>query len=177
MEVPVDSQVKKRIHKKESIARKQVRALMNTQDYIDLAFDIMTNVYNTVDVMMMKHFLDSLHFIHDVFKDFCKEFHDIEYPNGIRTNRVNYYPRLIDMYQRDCHALIHDLLVFGKKMKSFVKFSTDVKALNVYIRLSSTVLYYLQIVKKRNPPFFDKPPAYVRRAYVGRRRWWFYHYS
>ena len=149
--------------KKETVETKQTRAFLYTQRYLKFCTVIVSRIYRTYDVMMMQDFLESLHFINYLLKSYQNEYFQLTYPNSIRSLRRTYYPRLLDSFQHDCHALLCDIVEFGRKITKVLSWCENVPALNTYIRLSSTILHYFWLVKSRCPAFYDKPPRYVRR--------------
>ena len=151
-----------------SVNEKSVEAVELTQEFIRVAFEIMTKVFNCCKTYEMHKLLHQLHFINNLFKCFAEHCSGTPYPDNIIKNRKVYYPKLIDSYQNDCRALLHDIVAFGHRVEGYVSQCRIVCELHMYIRICKTVVCFLKNVKATNPAFFTTPPSYVRQNFKGK---------
>ena len=155
------------IQKKEkykTVSEKADEAVELTQQNIRLAFDIMTKIFNLSNTNRLNKFLSELHFINNLCKCFAQHCPGTDYPANIINNRQVYYPKLVDSYQHDCRALLHDLMSFGHRVEPYLSDCQKVCELHIYIRFAKTVKCFLGLVKRNNPEFFSRLPSYVRQA-------------
>ena len=85
-------------------------------------------------------------------------FSSVIYPRSIIVNRQEYFPQLLEMYQHDAHALLSDIMGFGRQLKLYLGSCKSVMKLNKYIRIAHTVAFYFESVKKSNPAFWQQKP-------------------
>ena len=146
-ECPIDHWSKKR---QASVEDKASLATEYTDKYSNTAMNLLVNIYNTYNVCMLQNFLGGLHFINDFFRAFAAEyFSNICYPRSITVNSREYFPRLLDMYQHDCHALLSDIMGFARQIKRYLACCKNVVRLNKYILIAHTVAFYLEDVKMK----------------------------
>ena len=128
---------------------------------------IIPNIYCTDNVSMMKRFLNGLHFIIDVLVAYCDEYLKLatwpNHPLNIIRKRRKYYPRLIDMFQHDCHALLSDIVKFCRCSQTGFETCRNPVKLNKYIHFAHSVMYYLKKVRDETPAFMQKQPKHVRQ--------------
>ena len=163
-ECPVDHWSKKN---QNTVEEKAALATEYTKKFENTAMLLIVKIYCTYDVAMMTRFLNALHFINNFFRKFAQEyFPNVIYPQNIIKKRSIYYPRLLDMYQHDCHALLSDIMGFGKRVKMYLRSCKNAVKLNKYIHMAHTVTFYLEHVKRNNPAFWDKQPQHVRKITI-----------
>ena len=124
-------------------------------------------MYCTDDVAMLRRFLNALHFIVDCLTAYCEEYLKIDawpkYPLNIVRRRKKYYPRLIDMFQHDCHALLTDIVRFCRCSQHVFADCRNPVKLNKYIHFAHTVDYYFKKVRDETPAFKCRQPKHVRQ--------------
>lgn len=151
------------------LADKRLLAIQYTKEYSDLCAAICIKIFSTYDVDMMGQFLDALHCIYDLLKRYNRAYVLIPMNNSV-LNCTCYFPRLLHMRQEDCSNILYDIVRFSEKACTYLKYSTNMAALNVGIRFSYTFSLYFRAVKIGNPVFHNKQPAYVRKTFRHRYR-------
>ena len=155
-ECPVDHWSKKR---ETTVEQKSALAIEYTDSYLNTAMQHLVNIYCSYDVNMVTKFVRALHFINNFFMAYTEEyFSSVIYPRSIIVNRQEYFQRLLDMYQHDTHALLSDIMGFGRQLKLYLGSCKSVVKLNKYIRIAHTVAFYFESVKKSNPAFWQQKP-------------------
>ena len=161
---PVDHWSQKR---QKTVEEKASLATEYTKKFKNFAMLLLVKIYCTDNVRMMTRFVKALHFINNFLKAFAEEyFTNIIYPRNIIVKSDVYYPRLLDMYQHDCHALLADIMGFGKRVEMYLPSCKNAVKLNKYIHMAHTIAFYFEHVKKNNPAFWDTPPQHVRQITI-----------
>lgn len=119
----------------------------------------------------MDNLVQALYFINCQFTQFSDLYSKPIRPEKWSTqyNKV-FYPSLLEMRHHDAWVWLVIIIRFGRRVKVYLKGCCDIAALNLYIRLSHTVNYFLVQVKKSHPCFFSRPHQNVMQHNVGKMR-------
>ena len=159
---PVDHWSTKKQH---TIEEKCWLALEYTEEICQATMPLLSRMSHTHKLDMMKILLQKFHFINGWFKEFNQEYAGkIWVKENIKYRRHKYYPLLLESYQHDCCALLSDIKAFVIAVEPYLTLCRNVIALNKFILLAHTVLFYLWFVKKKNPVFHDKPLPNIKQV-------------
>ena len=149
---------------------KKQRATYYTHRFLSKAFDIWVNIYSSYNEDMMCWFLNTLLLIVKVFREFSDIYSGTPPPDCFHLWRREFKKCILKCYEEKCYALVYSILSFGGRVEPYILETTNISALNTYLRISYTVSQYFNRVIERNGCFHINQPWHVRRTYVNARR-------
>ena len=144
------------------IETKWEMAFTYTAEYKELSLHLVKHIFFSRDVIMLEIFLGGLHCVYALIRLYSQLYSQHCVTNMLHWNRAYFIMKLLPMYRRDCYALLCDIACYAEKANDYISETEDTVAIDTYCRLSHVIAEYLKGIKCVHPPFYDKPPCYVR---------------